>query len=77
MKPPIWCERLPQAGYLCEGARGQVFHPGRQETAMAVMGGSSTAVVGAPLERVRARVQDVERAPRWQGGLTAMRPGAL
>jgi hypothetical protein len=40
---------------------------------MAVMGGSSAAVVGAPLEQVRAFVQDVERAPRWQGGLTAMR----
>jgi hypothetical protein len=40
---------------------------------MALMGGSSAAVVGAPLERVRAFVQDVERAPRWQGGLTAMR----
>ena len=40
---------------------------------MAVMGGSSTAEVDAPLERVRAFVQDVERAPQWQGGLTAMR----
>jgi ribosome-associated toxin RatA of RatAB toxin-antitoxin module len=40
---------------------------------MAVMGGSSTAEVGAPLERVRAFVQDVERAPQWQGGLKAMR----
>jgi hypothetical protein len=40
---------------------------------MAVMGGSSAAEVGAPLEQVRAFVQDVERAPQWQGGLTAMR----
>jgi hypothetical protein len=40
---------------------------------MAVVGGSSAAVVGAPLERVRAFVQDVERAPQWQGGLTVMR----
>jgi ribosome-associated toxin RatA of RatAB toxin-antitoxin module len=40
---------------------------------MAVTGGSSAAVIGAPLERVRALVQDVERAPQWQGGLTAMR----
>jgi ribosome-associated toxin RatA of RatAB toxin-antitoxin module len=40
---------------------------------MAVLGGSSAAEVGAPLERVRAFVQDVERAPQWQGGLTAMR----
>ena len=40
---------------------------------MAMMGGSSTAEVDAPLEQVRAFVQDVERAPRWQGGLKAMR----
>jgi hypothetical protein len=40
---------------------------------MAVMGGSSAAEVDAPLERVRAFVQDVERAPQWQGGLKAMR----
>jgi hypothetical protein len=40
---------------------------------MAMMGGSSAAEVGAPLERVRAFVQDVERAPQWQGGLLAMR----
>src|SRR5947207_7393441 len=41
--------------------------------AMAMMGGSSAAEVDAPLERVRALVQDVERWPRWQGGLKAMR----
>jgi hypothetical protein len=40
---------------------------------MAMTGGSSAAEVGAPLERVRAFVQDVERAPQWQRGLTAMR----
>ncbi|HET9972290.1 MAG TPA: hypothetical protein VFQ68_28920 [Streptosporangiaceae bacterium] len=40
---------------------------------MAVMGGSSAAEVDAPLEQVRAFVQDVERAPQWQAGLTAMR----
>ena len=40
---------------------------------MAVMGGSSAAEIGAPLERVRAFVQDVERSPQWQGGLKAMR----
>ena len=40
---------------------------------MAMMGGSSAAEVDAPLERVRAFVQDVERAPQWQDGLMAMR----
>jgi ribosome-associated toxin RatA of RatAB toxin-antitoxin module len=40
---------------------------------MAVMGGSSAAEIGAPLERVRAFVQDVERSPQWQSGLKAMR----
>ena len=40
---------------------------------MAVMGGSSTAEVDAPLEQVRAFVQDVERAPQWQAGLKVMR----
>jgi hypothetical protein len=40
---------------------------------MAMMGGSSAAEVDAPLEQVRAFVQDVERAPQWQGGLMAMR----
>lgn len=36
---------------------------------MAVLTGSSTAEVDAPLERVWALVEDVERAPEWQGGL--------
>ncbi len=36
---------------------------------MAVLAGGSAAEVDAPLGRVRALVQDVERAPRWQGGL--------
>src|SRR5512142_3043102 len=59
---------------MCARVRGTgSLDPGRQETAMAMMGGSSTAEVDAPLEQVRAFVQDVERAPRWQGGLTAMR----
>ena len=40
---------------------------------MAVLGGSSAAEIGVPLERVRAFVQDVERAPQWQAGLTVMR----
>ena len=39
---------------------------------MAMLTGSSTAEVAAPLEQVWALVQDVERAPQWQGGLTAM-----
>jgi uncharacterized membrane protein len=36
---------------------------------MAMLTGSSTAEVDAPLEQVWALVQDVERAPEWQGGL--------
>jgi ribosome-associated toxin RatA of RatAB toxin-antitoxin module len=39
---------------------------------MAVLTGSSTAEVEAPIERVWALVEDVERAPRWQGGLKGM-----
>ena len=35
--------------------------------------GSSTAEIHAPLDRVWDLVQDVERAPDWQGGLNAMR----
>jgi len=40
---------------------------------MAVLTGSSTAEVDAPLEQVWALVEDVERAPEWQGGLKTMR----
>ena len=40
---------------------------------MAMLTGTSTAEVDAPIERVWALVQDVERAPQWQGGLTVMR----
>ena len=40
---------------------------------MAVLTGSSTAEVDAPLEQVWALVEDVERAPEWQGGLKGMR----
>ena len=36
--------------------------------------GSSTAEIHAPLKQVWALVEDVERAPEWQGGLKAMRP---
>ena len=39
---------------------------------MAVLTGSSTAEVDAPLEQVWALVEDVERAPEWQGGLKRM-----
>ena len=31
--------------------------------------GSSTAEIDAPLERVWELVEDVEKAPEWQGGL--------
>src|ERR1700756_655010 len=40
---------------------------------MAVLTGSSTAEVDAPLEQVWAPVEDVERTPEWQGGLKAIR----
>jgi len=40
---------------------------------MAMLTGSSTAEIDAPIEQVWALVQDVERAPQWQGGLTVMR----
>jgi ribosome-associated toxin RatA of RatAB toxin-antitoxin module len=40
---------------------------------MAVLTGSSTAEVDAPLGQVWALVEDVERAPEWQGGLKGMR----
>ena len=39
---------------------------------MAVLTGSSTAEVEAPIEQVWALVEDVERAPQWQGGLKEM-----
>ena len=40
---------------------------------MAMLAGSSTAEINAPLEQVWALVEDVERAPEWQGGLKGMR----
>ena len=40
---------------------------------MAMLTGSSTAEINAPLGQVWALVEDVERAPEWQGGLKAMR----
>ena len=39
---------------------------------MGTITGSSTAEIDAPIERVWALVEDVEAAPNWQGGLTAM-----
>jgi carbon monoxide dehydrogenase subunit G len=37
------------------------------------LSGSSTAEIHAPLDTVWALVQDVEKAPSWQGGLNALR----
>ena len=39
---------------------------------MANLDGESTAEIGAALEDVWALVQDVERAPDWQGGLKSL-----
>lgn len=41
---------------------------------MAPITGSSTADIDAPLEEVWALVQDVQRAPEWQGGLKDIEP---
>jgi carbon monoxide dehydrogenase subunit G len=48
--------------HVCEGTR----------TAMGTINGSSTAEIDAPLDRVWALVEDVEKAPEWQGGLKGM-----
>jgi carbon monoxide dehydrogenase subunit G len=40
---------------------------------MANLTGSSTAEIEAPLERVWELIEDVEKAPEWQGGLKSMR----
>jgi ribosome-associated toxin RatA of RatAB toxin-antitoxin module len=40
---------------------------------MANLTGSSTAEIHAPLSEVWALVEEVERAPDWQGGLKALR----
>lgn len=40
---------------------------------MANLDGESTAEVNASIETVWALVEDVERAPEWQGGLKALR----
>ena len=39
---------------------------------MSMVTGSSTAEIDAPLGQVWALVEDVERAPEWQGGLKGM-----
>jgi ribosome-associated toxin RatA of RatAB toxin-antitoxin module len=39
---------------------------------MAKLNGTSTAEIDAPLDDVWALVEDVARAPDWQGGLKAM-----
>jgi carbon monoxide dehydrogenase subunit G len=39
---------------------------------MAPLTGTSTAEIHAPLDQVWALVEDVERAPDWQGGLKSM-----
>ena len=39
---------------------------------MSMVTGSSTAEIDAPLGQVWALVEDVERAPEWQGGLRGM-----
>lgn len=40
---------------------------------MAAITGSSSAEIRAPIDQVWAVVEDVERAPQWQGGLKALR----
>lgn len=39
---------------------------------MAPLTGTSTAEIDAPIEEVWALVEDVEKAPDWQGGLNAI-----
>ena len=39
---------------------------------MAPLTGSSTAVINAPLDRVWKLVEEVEKAPEWQGGMQAI-----
>jgi carbon monoxide dehydrogenase subunit G len=39
---------------------------------MAKLSGSSTSEIDAPIDQVWALVEDVEKAPEWQGGLKAM-----
>ncbi len=39
---------------------------------MGTITGSSTAEIDAPIDQVWALVEDVEKAPEWQGGLKAL-----
>jgi ribosome-associated toxin RatA of RatAB toxin-antitoxin module len=39
---------------------------------MAALTGSSSAEIDAPVDQVWAVVEDVEKAPEWQGGLKAL-----
>jgi carbon monoxide dehydrogenase subunit G len=41
---------------------------------MGVLAGSSSAEIDAPLEKVWKAVEDVERAPDWQGGMKDVEP---
>lgn len=41
---------------------------------MAHLGGTASAEIDAPLDRVWAEVEDVLTAPEWQGGLVAVTP---
>ena len=41
-------------------------------TAMSKLSGTSTAEIDAPIDEVWALVEDVEKAPRWQGGMKGM-----
>jgi len=40
---------------------------------MATLSGTSTAEIEAPIERVWELVENVELAPKWQGGMNSMR----
>jgi carbon monoxide dehydrogenase subunit G len=41
---------------------------------MAVLAGSSSAEIDAPIEQVWKAVEDVEKAPDWQGGMKDLTP---
>jgi len=41
---------------------------------MGVLAGSSSAEIDAPLEKVWKAVEDVEKAPDWQGGMKDVEP---
>jgi carbon monoxide dehydrogenase subunit G len=51
--------------------RGVAPQP-QEDEPMGNLDGSSTAEIDAPLDRVWALVQDVERAPQWQGGMKSL-----